>query len=139
MRIVLDIDLKDPVDVKQAWHLLNDAINSISAREQGGEKERAQVLEPLPKPDVTITAAQVNARPIELTGRDVQPEPQPAAAPVKPPVSEDIVKAVRVYAQANGFTKTRELLGKFGAARASDIAPEKYAEFLEAARQSEQK
>lgn len=51
MRIVLDIDLKDPVDVKQAWHLLNDAINSISAREQGGEKERAQVLEPLPKPE----------------------------------------------------------------------------------------
>jgi len=55
------------------------------------------------------------------------------ASKTEPPSLDDVVAALQKYIKANGRDAAVELLGKFGAKRASDIDEDKRADFVKEA------
>lgn len=60
----------------------------------------------------------------------VEPGEEPAPMPVKQPTLADLEEAVKRFYKAKKLPATQKLLADFGAKKVSDVAPERYGEFL---------
>lgn len=79
-------------------------------------------------------AAATKTAPAEAEKETAPPaEEKPAEDGGKAPDLDTVVKALQAYMQANGRDAAVELLGKYGAKRASDIAEDKRAAFVKEA------
>jgi hypothetical protein len=99
-----------------------DAASAVINRVEtgAGTKEEAAGAE--------TKAADVEAKAADVEAKEKTVEEK--ASKTEPPSLDDVVAALQKYIKANGRDAAVELLGKFGAKRASDIDEGKRADFV---------